>query len=183
MANVRLHRAEGWFSPSEVIFETITQVVCLCKIFFAVNSHGKLVLGPSFAIDHVKDEKIKQIAARGRETILLVTEERVICMISPFERATTLFIGNALKIRCSARIIFIQTKEGYKVTCRSNDWGECATNKQLGLDPVDATHLNRHVGIQELSVGAYHCYAKLSDDSFIGWGCNTVRVHLLSLIV
>ena len=50
-------------------------------------------------------------------------------------------------------------------------------------DPYVVVPTLNELPIEELCIGGWHNYAKLTDGTFVGWGYNTVRIFRIFIIL
>jgi hypothetical protein len=144
-------------------------LTCSGKLFrISTSNHDTVQLCPNEFVLNIEPTP-------ERKNLYIILHDQVLTYRPSLNDLLLTYTGTCTNIYSGAESSFFATTDGYYVY-GGNSAGQLATGyiqSFMGVIFSNNTLLNNYP-IQELYIGGWHGYAKLDDDTFIGFGYNTV---------
>jgi hypothetical protein len=171
---VRLEH-EGWRPiKSDVQNTDINHAIYFDSKYYAIDEHNRLVIAPKFILEYFAGEQVVQIEKMGISLLFFVLKDRVI-RVNTDNDIVEHFRGEVLELVTGNSHACLKTREGYFMSGSnaSFEFGMEDLDEKIVREPIPAISLNK-LPILQVYCGGWHCYAKLQDSTFLGWGYNRV---------
>jgi hypothetical protein len=169
---VKLKYKEWEPIKSRVQNRNIKHAVYFHNKYYAVDEHNKLVIAPKHVLRYFSGDKILQMEKMGKNTIFFVLKDKVVT-VNTEHKTYEHFRGEVLELIAGDSHAYFRTSEGYFVSGENTSFEFGMEDLRFVPKPIPATSLNK-LPIVQVYCGGWHCYAKLQDSTFLGWGYNRV---------
>ncbi len=164
--------------------KTLLQVIHFNNAFYAIDKYNTLVIASERILRQINGRRILSMAAMGDNSLFFVLADKVL-VTEPTDRfgdlkelITDHYDGEVSKIITGDSHAIFETKNGHYAS-GSNTSHEFGMKGDSTARPVRVPTLDI-LPIERIYCGGWHCYAKLRDGTFVGWGYNKVCINSIN---
>jgi alpha-tubulin suppressor-like RCC1 family protein len=120
------------------------------------------------------DREVLYAVPQGNTKLYFILKDSVVFKSAYSWNTVTIFEGEVSEVIAGEAHAFLKTSEGLYYATGANNYTQYAmVHAQTDEETTLLTTLNK-LPIKQVYCGGWHCYAKLTDGTFLGWGYNQV---------
>jgi hypothetical protein len=172
-----LSNKEWLAPPTETVtkHKTIKQLVYFSGCTYALDEAGTLFTEDDEVKRKLNGREVLYAVPQGNTKLFFILKDSVLYKSAYSGNTVTVFEGKVSEIIAGEAHAFLKTSSGRYYATGANNYTQYAM-VHVQTDEAETTLLTtlNKLRIKQIYCGGWHCYAKLTDGTFLGWGYNQV---------